>query len=164
MTPDPTRLPEEAHLDEIVKLMEKRQIKRIPVIREERVVGIVTRANLVRAHRHFFSRGAARRFNRRCRVFTGRSWRNLKTSPGCRRVSSIRPWTVSSSYGARSRMNGNAKPSWFSRGSHRRQNPARSPGLGRYLWYAGLPTRGRTSERILIVPLLRNKSASPPGG
>jgi CBS domain-containing protein len=49
MTHDPTTVAEGAPLDEIVQLMEKRQIKRIPVVREERVVGIVTRANLVHA-------------------------------------------------------------------------------------------------------------------
>ena len=49
MTPDPTAVNEDTPLEEIVKLMEKRQIKRIPVVRGEQVVGIVTRANLVHA-------------------------------------------------------------------------------------------------------------------
>ncbi len=49
MTPDPITVSEDAPLDEIVKLMENRQIKRIPVVRAEQVVGIVTRANLVQA-------------------------------------------------------------------------------------------------------------------
>ena len=49
MTPDPTTVTEDAPLDEIVKLMERRQFKRIPVVRGEQVVGIVTRANLVHA-------------------------------------------------------------------------------------------------------------------
>jgi CBS domain-containing protein len=49
MSSDPITVNEDAPLDEIVMLMEKRQIKRIPVMRGERVVGIVTRANLVRA-------------------------------------------------------------------------------------------------------------------
>ena len=49
MTPDPVTVTEDAPLDEIVRLMEKRQIKRIPVLREQQVVGIVTRANLIYA-------------------------------------------------------------------------------------------------------------------
>lgn len=49
MTPDPTTVTEDAPLDEIVKLMERHQFKRIPVVRGEQVVGIVTRANLVHA-------------------------------------------------------------------------------------------------------------------
>lgn len=49
MTPAPTAVNEDTPLEGIVKLMEKRQIKRIPVVRGEQVVGIVTRANLVHA-------------------------------------------------------------------------------------------------------------------
>ncbi|MEC4718094.1 CBS domain-containing protein [Noviherbaspirillum sp. CPCC 100848] len=36
-------------LDEVVRLMEKHRIKRVPVIRENQLVGIVSRANLVQA-------------------------------------------------------------------------------------------------------------------
>ena len=49
MTPDPLSVAEDAALEEIVKLMEKRQIKRVPVLRSEQVIGIVTRANLLHA-------------------------------------------------------------------------------------------------------------------
>ena len=49
MTADPLTITEDAPLDEIVRLMEKRQIKRLPVVREQQVVGIVSRANLVHA-------------------------------------------------------------------------------------------------------------------
>jgi CBS domain-containing protein len=49
MTPDPVTVTEDTALDDIVKLMEKRQIKRVPVVRGERVVGIVSRANLLHA-------------------------------------------------------------------------------------------------------------------
>jgi len=49
MTPEPITVNEDAPLDEIVRLMEKRQIKRIPVLRGQQVVGIVTRANLIHA-------------------------------------------------------------------------------------------------------------------
>jgi CBS domain-containing protein len=41
-------MPQET-LPEIVRLMERRHIKRLPVIEDERLVGIVSRANLVRA-------------------------------------------------------------------------------------------------------------------
>jgi CBS domain-containing protein len=49
MTPDPVTIGENASLDDIVKLMEKRQIKRVPVVRGDNVVGIVSRANLLHA-------------------------------------------------------------------------------------------------------------------
>jgi CBS-domain-containing membrane protein len=49
MTTDPLSVAEDAALEEIVKLMEKRQIKRVPVVRGEQIVGIVTRANLLHA-------------------------------------------------------------------------------------------------------------------
>jgi CBS domain-containing protein len=49
MTADPVTIGENASLDEIVKLMEKRQIKRAPVVRGDKVVGIVSRANLLHA-------------------------------------------------------------------------------------------------------------------
>jgi CBS domain-containing protein len=49
MTPDPVTVAEETPLEEVVRTMEKRRIKRLPVVRGEDVVGIVTRANLVHA-------------------------------------------------------------------------------------------------------------------
>lgn len=42
-------------LDEIVKIMESRRIKRLPVVRDGRVIGIVSRANLLRALASFAS-------------------------------------------------------------------------------------------------------------
>lgn len=49
MTVDPLIVSEDAPLDEIVRTMEKHRIKRLPVVRGEEVVGIVSRANLVHA-------------------------------------------------------------------------------------------------------------------
>jgi CBS domain-containing protein len=49
MTPEPATVTEEAPLDEVVRLMEARRIKRLPVVRGGRVVGIVSRANLLHA-------------------------------------------------------------------------------------------------------------------
>ena len=49
MTADPLTVGEETSLDEVVRLMEKRRIKRLPVVRGNEVVGIVSRANLVHA-------------------------------------------------------------------------------------------------------------------
>ena len=49
MTADPHTVTEETPLEEVVKVMEKRQIKRLPVVREKEVVGIVSRANLMHA-------------------------------------------------------------------------------------------------------------------
>jgi CBS domain-containing protein len=49
MTTEPVTVNEDTPLDEVVRLMEKRQIKRLPVIRDDRLVGIVSRANLLHA-------------------------------------------------------------------------------------------------------------------
>ena len=50
MTPDPETVSEDGELDEVVQLMEKRRIKRLPVVRGKQVVGIVSRANLSFTH------------------------------------------------------------------------------------------------------------------
>jgi CBS domain-containing protein len=49
MTPTPITITEDTRLDEIVSLMEQRSVKRLPVVRQGRVVGIVSRANLLHA-------------------------------------------------------------------------------------------------------------------
>ena len=48
MTDQPVAIAEDAELPEIVDLMEKRHIKRLPVTREGAIVGIVARADLIR--------------------------------------------------------------------------------------------------------------------
>ena len=49
MTDNPVSVAEETPLDEIVHLMETRHFKRVPVVRDGEVVGIVSRANLLHA-------------------------------------------------------------------------------------------------------------------
>jgi CBS domain-containing protein len=49
MTRNPLVVTEDATLEEIVRLMEKNRVKRLPVMRNDRLVGIVTRANLLQA-------------------------------------------------------------------------------------------------------------------
>jgi CBS domain-containing protein len=49
MTKDVITVSEDAPLQEVATLMERHQIKRLPVVREGKVVGIVSRANLMRA-------------------------------------------------------------------------------------------------------------------
>lgn len=49
MTPDVYTVPEDAPLEQVVHMMERHRIKRVPIVRGEQVVGIVTRANLMRA-------------------------------------------------------------------------------------------------------------------
>ena len=49
MTPTPITITEDTRLDDIVSLMERSRIKRLPVVRQGRVVGIVSRANLLHA-------------------------------------------------------------------------------------------------------------------
>jgi CBS domain-containing protein len=48
MTRDPVTVTEDEPLYRVAKLLEKRRIKRVPVVREGRLVGIVSRANLLR--------------------------------------------------------------------------------------------------------------------
>jgi CBS domain-containing protein len=49
MTKDPLTITEDTALAEIVDLMEKNNVKRLPVVRDGQVVGIVSRANLLQA-------------------------------------------------------------------------------------------------------------------
>jgi CBS domain-containing protein len=49
MTSEALTVTEDAPLEEVVNLMEKKRIKRVPVVRGNKVVGIVSRANLLRA-------------------------------------------------------------------------------------------------------------------
>src|ERR1700720_1384161 len=49
MTPDPLTISEDTDLAKIVELMEKNGIKRLPVMRGDKIVGIVSRSNLLQA-------------------------------------------------------------------------------------------------------------------
>jgi CBS domain-containing protein len=49
MTSEPLTITEDSPLEEIVELMEKNNVKRLPVVRGDKVVGIVARANLLQA-------------------------------------------------------------------------------------------------------------------
>ena len=49
MTADPIFVSEDDSLQIVVELMERRRVKRLPVMRDGRLVGIVSRANLVHA-------------------------------------------------------------------------------------------------------------------
>jgi len=49
MTPDPVTVGEDTSVEEIVRLMEGHRIKRLPVVHAGKVVGIVSRANLLHA-------------------------------------------------------------------------------------------------------------------
>jgi len=49
MTPNPLTVGEDDSLETVVQLMERRRIKRLPVMRGGRMVGIISRANLMHA-------------------------------------------------------------------------------------------------------------------
>jgi len=49
MTPNPLTVAEDDSLETVVQLMERRRIKRLPVMRGGRMVGIISRANLMHA-------------------------------------------------------------------------------------------------------------------
>lgn len=47
MTPEPLTIDEDTNLEEIVKLMERNKVKRLPVMHGDKLVGIVSRSNLL---------------------------------------------------------------------------------------------------------------------
>ena len=49
MTPDPRTVAEDTPLEDAVQLMERNNIKRLPVVRNDQLVGILSRANLLSA-------------------------------------------------------------------------------------------------------------------
>ncbi len=49
MTPDPRTVAEDTPLEDAVQLMERNNIKRLPVLRNDQLVGILSRANLLSA-------------------------------------------------------------------------------------------------------------------
>jgi CBS domain-containing protein len=49
MTLDPCTVTEDATLEDVVQLMEQKNVKRLPVLRGDQLVGIVTRSNLLQA-------------------------------------------------------------------------------------------------------------------
>ena len=49
MTPDPYTVTESDSLETVVELLQRHNIKRVPVLRDGRIVGIVSRANLMQA-------------------------------------------------------------------------------------------------------------------
>ncbi|MBK5959029.1 hypothetical protein CCR97_12535 [Rhodoplanes elegans] len=49
MTRSPVTVDEDAGLDAVVSIMERKRVKRVPVVRDRRVVGIVSRSNLLHA-------------------------------------------------------------------------------------------------------------------
>jgi CBS domain-containing protein len=49
MTPEPLTVTEDTPLEQIVELMEKNGVKRLPVMNGDKIVGIVSRANLLQA-------------------------------------------------------------------------------------------------------------------
>jgi len=49
MTADPCVVGEDDPLEKVVELMERRRVKRLPVTRDKKIVGIVSRANLMHA-------------------------------------------------------------------------------------------------------------------
>src|SRR5215510_82964 len=49
MTPEPKTITPETSLDEVVRLMERHRVKRLPVVEDGKLVGIVSRADLLHA-------------------------------------------------------------------------------------------------------------------
>jgi len=49
MTPDPHTVTADTPIEEVVRLMERHRIKRLPVVENDKLIGIVSRANLLHA-------------------------------------------------------------------------------------------------------------------
>lgn len=49
MTPDPVTVAEDTPLEDVVRLIEQHNVKRLPVMRGDQLVGVVTRTNLLQA-------------------------------------------------------------------------------------------------------------------
>ena len=49
MTPEPLTISEDTDLEKIVEIMEKKSVKRLPVMRGDKLVGIASRSNLLQA-------------------------------------------------------------------------------------------------------------------
>lgn len=81
MTRDVVSVEEDAPVAEIARLLEKHRIKRVPVLRADRVVGIVSRANLLHAL-SAFSKGALRKPSEDDRMLRTRVDEALKEVPG----------------------------------------------------------------------------------
>ena len=65
MTPDPCAIGEDETLETVVAMMERHRVKRMPVTRAGRLIGIVSRANLMHALQAYprRQRTARRRFH-----------------------------------------------------------------------------------------------------
>ncbi len=84
MTASPVTITEDTALAEIVDLMERNNVKRLPVVRGDKVVGIVSRANLLQAVAH---RSPQRRHHRGA----GTAGRSCRRGDRRRRQESARP-------------------------------------------------------------------------
>ena len=49
MTPNPVTVAEDTPLEDVVRIIEQHNVKRLPVVRGDKLVGIVTRSDLLRA-------------------------------------------------------------------------------------------------------------------
>jgi CBS domain-containing protein len=68
MTRNPVTVVEDTSVEEVLQLMEGRQIKRVPVLRDGRLVGIVSRADLLRALMHNLRRNTSAEEIQRARL------------------------------------------------------------------------------------------------
>lgn len=109
---------EDASLEEVVERLERYGIKRLPVVKDGKVVGIITRAIFCMRLRRSPPRPNRRRVRTKRSVL--RCSRSSTSSPGRPRASSI-SWCATGSWvcGARSSMSGSARRCW----SRRRTRP-----------------------------------------
>ena len=82
MTRDVVTVTEDASLEEVARLMERHRIKRVPVLRDAQVIGIVSRANfLPRSYCSFTEAGL--RACKRCARYASKSSPSWRSKPGC---------------------------------------------------------------------------------
>ena len=154
MTRDPITVSEDTSVEEIVGLMEKHHIKRVPVVRGQQLMGIVSRANLLHAL------ASVSREVRPCvqsdetiRSLLLADFRNKKWAPiavlyanPIVRNGIVELWgTITDEKRASSAHRCGRECPW-------RKSGARSFGLNRsHFWHSNLPTGGRASSRKTFV-------------
>lgn len=79
MTRSVVRVAEDADLADVATLLETHRIKRVPVVRDDRIVGVVSRANLLRALASMSAKGTVSAADRAIRdglrvKFSSQSW------------------------------------------------------------------------------------------
>ena len=131
MTDEVQTINEDTPLEQVVELMERHRIKRVPVLRGDKVVGIVTRSNLMHAMVSL-ARATPRKSQSDAAIREQNSNRGRKAALGARRPHQRRrAWRRRRIVGRRCRRTAARGSQGPGRECFRREGGARSSGLDR---------------------------------